>query len=153
MPSKRVRLKPLSRALRSRVLARRSSVSLSRELEAELFLHAHVLSEGGIRALPRGHDSYFGSTMISVPLAPIAKVVRGDLDEAQRTELLSAASGSVRLRLRAMRLACAEVARRVPDRALGTAQVETRVRITHEQLHIDVDLEVPLGVSFGAKRR
>jgi hypothetical protein len=133
-------------------LVRHAGVAVSRLLEEQLFRDADVLSEGELRRLDN-RDSYFGSTMISVPLAPLAKVVRGDLDEAQRTELLSAASGSVRLRLRAMRLACAEVARRVPDRALGTAQVETRVRITHEQLHIDVDLEVPLGVSFGAKRR
>jgi hypothetical protein len=49
--------------------------------------------------------------------------------------------------LRAMRLARAEAARRVPERVLGTAYVETRVWLTDRHLHIDVDLEVPLGVS------
>jgi hypothetical protein len=126
---------------------------LGRELEQEIFIKAKVLSEGGYRAVPEGHESYFGSTMISVPLQSLAQVTRGDLDQASRDQLERAVGGSVRVRLRAMRIARAEVARRVPHRVLGTAQVETRVRLTRDQLFIDVDLEVPLGLSFSAKRR
>ncbi|MFW5921439.1 MAG: hypothetical protein ACOCUS_06325, partial [Polyangiales bacterium] len=78
---------------------------------------------------------------------------RGPLDEAARARLLRAVQGSVRVRLRAMRLACAEVARRLPDRPLGTAQVETRARIVGDKLHVDVDLEVPIGVSSRTGQR
>jgi len=146
------RLKPLARAVRNRVLSRHAGHVLGRELEQEIFLTARVLSEGGFRAMPEGHDSYFGSTMISVPLVTLSQVTRGELDQRARDQLERAVSGSVRVRLRAMRIARAEVARRVPHRVLGTAQVETRVRLTRDQLFIDVDLEVPLGVSFSAKR-
>jgi hypothetical protein len=147
------RLKPLARAIRNRVLSRHASDVLGRELEQEIFIKAKVLSEGGCRAAPEGHESYFGSTMISVPLSSLARVTRGDLDQNARDQLERAVAGSVRVRLRAMRIARAEVARRVPHRVLGTAQVESRVRLTRDQLFIDVDLEVPLGVSFSAKRR
>ncbi len=147
------RLKPLARALRSPLLVRRSRAVLSRELEQALFQNAEVLSEGNCRAAPEGHESYFGSTMISVPLHELARSARGVLDRAACNELEQAISGSVRIRLRAMRIARAEVARRVPHRVLGTAQVETRVRLSRDELLIDVDLEVPLGVSFSAKRR
>lgn len=147
------RLKPLARALRNRVLSRHANDVLGRELEQEIFIKARVLSEGAYRPVPEGHESYFGSTMISVPLASLARVTRGELDQNARGQLERAVAGSVRVRLRAMRIARAEVARRVPHRVLGTAQVETRVRLTRDELFIDVDLEVPLGLSFSAKRR
>ncbi len=147
------RLKPLARALRAPLVVRSSRAVLSRELEQALFQNAEVLSEGNCRAAPEGHESYFGSTMISVPLREIARIARGALDPVACEELERAVSGSVRVRLRAMRIARAEVARRVPHRVLGTAQVETRVRFSRHELLIDVDLEVPLGVSFSAKRR
>jgi hypothetical protein len=146
-------LKPHARAIRNRVLSRHAGHVLGRELEQEIFIKAKVLSEGGCRVALEGHESYFGSTMISVPLHSLAQVTRGDLDQNARDQLERAVAGSVRVRLRAMRIARAEVARRVPHRVLGTAQVETSVRLTRDQLFIDVDLEVPLGVSFSAKRR
>lgn len=147
------RLKPLARATRSSILATHSSTALGRELEQALFANAEVLSEGGCRTAPEGHESYFGSTMISIPLKSLAKMTRGDLDRAACLQLERAVSGSVRVRLRAMRIARAEVLRRVPHRVLGTVQVETCVRLTPDHLYIDVDLEVPLGLSFSAKHR
>lgn len=143
-------LKPLVRATRAAALVRRSSVCLTRALEEELFRCAEVLSEGGRRAVGGQRDSYFGSTMISVDLERLRPLFRGGLDERTRQLLADAVDGSVRVRLRAMRLARAEAARRVQDRTLGTAFVETRVRLTQRQLHIDVDLEVTLSVSSGA---
>jgi hypothetical protein len=140
-------LKPLVRASRASALVRRSSVSISRALEAALFESAEVLSEGGCRAQGGPRDSYFGSTMISVDLERLRPLFRSGLDSAARRGLLAAVEGSLRVRLRAMRLARAEAARRVPERVLGTAYVETRVWLTDRHLHIDVDLEVPLGVS------
>jgi hypothetical protein len=49
-----------------------------------------------------------------------------------------------------MRLARAEAIRRTPNRVLGTVYVETRIRLTDCQLHIDVDLEAALSVSSGS---
>jgi len=129
---------------------RRGSICLSRTLEEELFRSAEVLSEGGCRASSGQRDSYFGSTMISVDLERLRPLFRGGLDERARQQLAEAVDGSVRVRLRAMRLARAEAARRVQDRSVGTVYVETRVRLTEHQLHIDVDLEVALSVSSGS---
>lgn len=127
-------------------------VVLSRDAEERLFRCPEVLSEGSVRTLDDG-ACWFGSTMITVSLADLAPYWRGPLDEGARDRLVQAMAGSVRVRLRAMRLACAEVARRLPDRPLGTAQVDTRVRIVGDQLHLDVDVEVPLGVSSAQGQR
>ena len=88
--------------------------------------------------------------MISIDLDRLRPLFRGGLDGLARKRLARAIDGSVRVRLRAMRLARAEAARRVQDRSLGTVQVETRVRLTESHLHIDVDLEVLLSVSSAA---
>lgn len=143
-------LKPLVRARRSPALVQRAGVSLSRALEEELFRAAEVLSEGSRRTIAGQRDSYFGSTMISIDLDRLRPLFRGGLDGRARERLARAVEGSVRVHLRAMRLARAEAARRVQDRSLGTAQVETRVRLTEHHLHIDVDLEVLLSVSSAA---
>lgn len=144
------RLKPLARAQRVPALIHRSSTSISRTLEEQLFRSAEVLSEGGCRALRGQHDSYFGSTMISIDLERLQPLFRGGLDESTCRALAEAVDGSIRVRLRAMRLARAEAARRAPERVLGTAYTETRVRLTGRQLHIDIDLEVALRVSSGS---
>jgi hypothetical protein len=145
------KLKPLARARRGTGLARRESVALSRAFEEELFAAAEVLSEGGCRAgAPGRADSYFGSTMISVDLERLRPWLRDGLDTHAQRELAHALEGSVRVHLRAMRMARAEALRRVPDRLLGTAYVETKVRVTERHLHIDVDLEVALSVSSGS---
>ena len=145
------KLKPLVRARRSPALVQRSSVSLSRTLEEELFRNAEVLSEGSRRTTTGQHDTYFGSTMISVDLDRLRPLFRGGLDGRARERLARTIEGSVRVHLRAMRLARAEAARRVQDRRIGTVQVETRVRVTEHHLHIDVDLEVLLSVSSAAQ--
>lgn len=139
--------KGLAKARRGATVDVRSHVALSREAEEVLFRRPEVLSEGSVRESPEGGRSWFGSTMITFDLAALEAHWRGPLDDAARTRLLEAVQGSVRVRLRAMRLACAEVARRLPDRPLGTAQVETRARLVGDTLHVDVDLEVPIGVS------
>ena len=121
--------------------------ALSREAEELLFRHTERMSEGSVRAGPDG-DTYFGSTMFTVDLSAVAASWRGELDREQLAALID---GSVRVRVRLMRLACAEAAHRVPGRQFGTAQVETSVEVVGDKLHLDVDLEVPLDVS-SAKR-
>jgi hypothetical protein len=124
---------------------------LTRAFEEELWRAAEILSEGGCRDTTRGfRESYFGSSMISIDLERLRPWFRGGLDTATLERLAQAVDGSVRVRLRAMRLARAEAVRRVPNRLLGTAHVETRIRLSGRQLHIDVDLEASLSVFSGA---
>ena len=85
--------------------------------------------------------------MIGFDLDRVRRHWRGRFDPAAARRLMESVQGSVRMHLRAMRIAYTEVARRVPVRPLGTAQVETRVRLSEQYLHLDMDLEVPLGVS------
>lgn len=125
---------------------RQGAKALSREAEELIFRLAEILSEGSIRETAEG-STYFGSCMLTVELARLEASWRGPLDPAGREALRVAVEGSVRVKLRAMRIACAEAAHRVPDRAFGTASVETRVMIRDAQLHIDVDVEVPLSDS------
>jgi hypothetical protein len=119
-----MRLKPLAKIRRRPFLVRRSQAVLSRALEQLLFDHADVLSEGGLR-VAGSHGTYFGSTMISIAFARIESEVS---------------------------LARAEAARRVRDGTLGTAVCDVRVRDDGKHLHIDVDLEAEVRVSFRAKR-
>ena len=145
------KLKPMVRARKGNALARREVVTIGRAFEEELFGVAEVLSEGSCRASASGRaDSYFGSTMISVELEQLRPWFREGLDARALRDLVHALEGSVRVHLRAMRLARAEALRRVPDRLLDTAYVEIKVRLTERQLHIDVDLEVALSVSSGS---
>lgn len=118
---------------------------LSREAEQLLFLLAERMSEGDVRQ-QTNHAVYGGSTMLSIDLQQLANKWRGPLDiEALRTAI----EGSVRVRIRVMRIACADAAQRCPELALGTAEVETRVHIRGGQLLVDVDLEAPLSVRSG----
>jgi hypothetical protein len=146
-------LKPPVRAKAGPALVKRGLPAISRCLEEELFRSADVLSEGTCRSGADGSNSYFGSTMISFELDRVRRHWRGRFDAEAARQLSRSVQGSVRVHLRAMRIAYREVARRVPLRPLGTAQVETRVRLSEKHLHLDVDLEVPLGVSSVLRER
>lgn len=103
------------------------------------------LSEGSVRSDPAG-DSYFGSTMFSVDLRALESAWRGTLD---REALRRAVEGSVRMRIRLMRLSAADAKQRVPDRIWGMTTSETRVALQGDSLHIDVDVEAPLDLVVG----
>jgi hypothetical protein len=145
-------IKGLARALRPAHIRRGHARSLSRFSEHALFESAEVLSEGGLRSQGESARSYYGSTMITFDLDDFARRFRGPLDAAGRQELCQLVEGSVRVRLLAARIACAEVARRVTERPLGTAIVETRVKLAGHTLQMDIDLEVPVGVSSRTRR-
>jgi len=146
------RLKPLVKIRKRPFLIRRKQSVLSRALEQALFEHADVLSEGGTRVAAGGLQTYFGSTMLSIAFARLETETQVTMSRALRAELVYVSEGSVRVRLRAMRLARAEAARRVPNGLLGTALCEVRIRDGGKQLHIDVDLEAEVRVSSRAKR-
>ncbi|MDH5673508.1 MAG: hypothetical protein OEZ06_15245 [Myxococcales bacterium] len=144
--------KPLVKAVRLRLQGSRGPLlAIGPGLEEAIFHSAEILSEGATRRDAEG-EVYFGSTMISAPLARLLCGQGGRLDPQQQQALQRAAEGSPRLRLRAMRLACAEASRRITDRGLGTALCEIQVRLDAEQLHIDVDLELPLGVLSASRQ-
>jgi hypothetical protein len=148
------RLKPLVKSRAPAFLVRRQRVHVTRALEEAIFRHADVLSEGSVRAgAGATQPTYFGSTMLSVDLASLGAVLRGLPTTDGATAILDAIDGSVRIRLRAMRMARAEAARRVHRHTMGTALCEIRMQASGSLLHIDVDLEVPLRVSSRAVRR
>lgn len=105
--------------------------------EEELFRVADVLSEGRVH-----EGSFFGSTLITIELARL-----GIADDEGAARLFRAVERSVRVRLRAMRVAQADAARRLPARRVGTAVVSTRIRLEAMRLLVDVDLELPFDLS------
>ena len=145
------RLKPLVKFNRRPPLAKREHVALSRAFEEALFRHADVISEGAVRVSPRGGSTYFGSTMIAICFERLAAETHQKFTSRARAELVYIVEGSVRVRLRCMRLARAEAVRR-SNALLGTALCDLRVHDVREHLRIDVDLEVELSVSSRAKR-
>jgi hypothetical protein len=142
------RLKPPVKSKRPQHLIKRQYVALTRTLEEALFRHADVMSEGSTRATPDARTTYFGSTMIAIAFDRLPS----EANSVPRAELVSVIEGSVRVRLRAMRLARAEAVRRLNDSTLGTVLCDLRVHDAGEQLRIDVDLEVELRVSSRSKR-
>jgi hypothetical protein len=98
------------------------------------------MTEGALRTDSHG-ASFFGTTIITFDVADARKWLRGLDGDDGPALLLALVEGSVRVRMRAMRLACAEAARRVPGHDLGTARVEIRVRREDDKMHVDVDLE------------
>ncbi len=123
-----------------RVAKRRSPrQSLAPGVEIAILDRATRLSEGEVR--PAGDDeAYFGSTMLTIELRTLKRLVR----IKDETELLALLEGSVRLRILAMRAAREEAIQRVGHRRIGTADVETSLSIHREALCIDVDIEIPL---------
>lgn len=146
------RLKPLVKSSRRQFLAQRKLAVLASGAEDVLFRHADVISEGSARTAKDARTTYYGSTMIAVSFERLARETSHPLTAPFRAELVRAIEGSVRVRLRAMRLARAEAGRRVDDALLGTALCDLRVSDAGKQLRIDVDLEVELRVSSRANR-
>ena len=146
------RLKPLVKSSRPPYLSKRQQVVLSRGLEEAMFRHADVISEGSARALPKGGSTYFGSTMIAIAFERLERDTHQKFTRHARAELVYIVEGSVRVRLRCMRLARSEAARRVNDALLGKVMCDVRVHDDGKHLRIDVDLEVDLRVSSRANR-
>lgn len=146
------KLKPLAKATRIGLRRRGVQWLLSSALEEQLFRSADVLSEGSTRPGEGGQATYFGSTMLTIDLRRLQVRAEGLDETSARAALLDAIAGSVRVRLRLMRMARAEAARRVHRSTLGMALSETHATLRDDRLHIDVDLEVPLRVSSRATR-
>ena len=139
----RPQLKGLARATRGGRLVERRRVALSREAEEALFRVVSVMSEGTLD----DEGVFFGSTMITFDLDALARQWRGALDAHERERLLRAVEGSVRVRLRALRIARAQAQQHVGGRTLSTAHTEMRMTLRGNRLHLDVDLEVEVALS------
>ncbi|MET0385375.1 MAG: hypothetical protein ABW321_05420 [Polyangiales bacterium] len=106
-----------------------------------------MISEGSLRVMPKLGHTYFGSTMIAIAFERLAIETHRQFTRHARVALVHVVEGSVRVRLRCMRLARAEASRRVNDAQLGTALCDLHVHQDGTHLRIDVDLEVPMRVS------
>ena len=145
LAGRRLRRPGLARARRARLSATHSGMALTREAEEILFAHAELLSEGASTIVgPCAH--YFGTSMFTVDLRRVLPALRLPDTPQARRELAERVEGSMRVRIRAMRWARAEAARRVTEGRLGSARVETRVHLGEWALQIDVDLEAPIEV-------
>lgn len=122
------------------LLSRVERTVLGPRAEEELFRLAEVLSEGSVAGA-----SFFGSTLVTIDLTRL-----GVTTQERAEALLRATERSVRVRLRAMRLAQSDAMRRLPDHNVGTAVVSTRVHLEGLRLLIDVDLELPFELSSSA---
>ncbi len=133
-------LKPLVRVRPGALLRERSGWALGARAVDELYRVAEVLTEGRCE-----DDTFFGTTLITIELARALDGLGVDADPAVLARVRDAIGGSVRVRLRAMRLAEDDVARRFPDCTIGTARTETRFRFEDTRLYVDVDLEASIG--------
>ena len=148
-------LKPPVRARKVRALHRDARAALTSQAIEELFRTAEVLTEGGLdgsSADRPSSDWWYGSIMITFDLSRLRTRCRGLEGPEQLAEFVEAVEGSVRVRIRAHRMACAEVYRRFPDRLVGTARLESRFRHEGESLLLDIDLEAPLDLPSTAER-
>ena len=151
MEPKRV-LKGLAKVGRSARIVGRTRYALSREAEEKIFAVAEVMSEGTPRAHRDGSGTYFGSTMLSVPVSALAEHWRGPFDAVEQARVLHLLEGSVRVRLRAMRIARLTASERISRGTLGTLRAEISVRLTNGAFHIDVDFEAPIELSSRAAK-
>lgn len=138
-------LKPLVRVRPGALLRERSGWALGPRAVDELYRVAEVLTEGRCE-----DDVFFGTTLIAIDLERALVGLGVGSDPALLERVADAIRGSVQVRLRAMRLAEEDVARRFPDRDLGTARIETGFRVEGTRLFLDLDLEVPIGGSSTA---
>lgn len=128
----------LAKARRGTLARTRGGEALTREAEEALFALAERMTEG---ALDTSTDAWFGTTMFTVELSALRAALREGFDPHRLKALVD---GSVRVRIRALRLACADVAHRHPERCFGRAESETQVRVERGALHVDLDLRWPL---------
>ncbi len=123
----------------------RSGWALGSRAEEELFRVAEVMSEGRATG-----GVFYGSTLVSIDLSRALAGMDLAGDALLLARVVDAIAGSVRVRIRSMRLAEDDLARRFPDRIVGTARTETRFRTEALTLLVDVDLEASIGAASGA---
>lgn len=104
-----------------------------------LFARAEILAEGDLT-----RERWYGSVMVTFDLDWVRERCHGLDDPDEMDRFVEAVAGSVRVRVRAHRMACAEVYRRYPDRVVDTAQIDSRFSREGPRLLLDIDVEVPV---------
>jgi hypothetical protein len=130
----------------ARVVAR-PIVSHALGAENAWFQRASVLREACARRAPRARRQHCDGTTIAFDLMQLGGHARGAPRPAARRRPLHPAADSVRVRLCAPRIACAELARGVTQRPLGLSLVETSMTQSGDGLQMDVDRELLVGLS------
>ncbi len=123
---------------------------LSSQAVEELFRSADILTEGSLTDDPE--PRWYGSVMITFRLDQLVARCRGLDEPAALDRIVDAILGSVRVRIRAHRIACSQIYERYPDRAVGTAQIESRFRREGSLLYLDIDLEAPVALPSSRRR-
>ena len=112
---------------------------------AELLLRgARVMSEGAVREGIGGHETYFGSTMLTIDLAELAPELRAPVDDALAAALAPLLARSAHLRVTALRIARREAEARIAGYQSQRLTAETRVRAAGTKIEVDVDVELAL---------
>ena len=127
--------KPMARATRVSLFEREIRVHLATPAIELLFQRADVLSEGQWQG-----DAWFGSTMITLPLARLADKVRDDCDAATAVRVAELVGRDARVAARA-RAVAEEAARTRAGRPLVRVDIEVGVRAAGDCIHIDLDVE------------
>ena len=135
-------IKPPARAQTIRAWCRDHRRTLSEPAIAELFREAEVLAEGGLD----NYACWYGSIMITFDLGRFRSRCRDVHSEEDLDAAIDAIEGSVRVRVRAHRMACSEIYRRFPDRDVGTAELWSRFTREGDRLLLDIDLEAPIAL-------
>lgn len=140
-------------------------VTLAPEVADALWTAAEVMSEGEVRAPlgaapdesadpPPPVETYYGSTMITVPLDRLAHALGvASIGHDELGVLVQLLGHSALVRARIARVARREAKSRVPGRPLGCAHTETRMRVVSGRLEIDVDLEAALDADIDPRRK
>jgi hypothetical protein len=142
-PGTKMSKKPMARAVRIALFQREIRVRLSPAALDLLFARADVISEGQ-RATRGGHDSYFGSTMLTLDLPSLSALLSDacDAGTARRLAALLESDGEVARRVQVL-------AERETARVAGAQprQVGTHVTIRSQgaKVFIDVDVEAVFG--------
>jgi hypothetical protein len=131
--------KPMARAIRIALFQREIRERLSPAALDLIFARAEIISEGQ-RAVRGGHDSYFGSTMLTLDLPALSAQLSDacDAGTARRLAALLEADGSVARRIQQLsEREAARVAGEVP-RQVGT---HITIRSQGAKVFVDIDVE------------
>jgi hypothetical protein len=132
-------LRPLARVERISLFEREVKERLSRAAMDVIFAAAGVMSEGQ-RAARGGREVFFGSTMLTIELEAVARVVRdaADARAAQRLAALLSTDAGALARIKSI---AAEEAERLTGARPRSLNPDVKVRARGTTVYVDVDLE------------
>lgn len=146
-------MRPLRKARRMDLVRSTEARRLAPGVAELLLRSARVMSEGAIREGIGGHETYFGSTMLTIDLAESAADLRASVDDALAAALAPLLARSAYLRTTALRIARREAEARIAGYESQRLTAETRVRAAGTRIEVDVDVELALVAAMPRRRR